>query len=199
VFETVFTENGGEIIGGETYGPDDTDFRTQITKIKSLDPEVVYLAPQSATKGTIILKQMVELGLDPQLVMDAIMIRGALKEAAEELEGTIGIEPDFDDTKPEFRALIDEYVARHGEEPQFFFYDAATYDAVYLLAEAIGKYGDDTEAVRDYFYSLENHPGMLEPITMDENGDLVMKFVIIQVKNGELVPFEAKGEAVVVS
>src|SRR3989344_222432 len=47
VFKENFAKLGGEIVADETYNPEDTDFRTQVTKVKAASPEVIYLIPQA--------------------------------------------------------------------------------------------------------------------------------------------------------
>ena len=57
VFKENFARVGGEIVADETYNPEDTDFRTQVTKVKAANPDVVYLVPQAPPKGILLIKE----------------------------------------------------------------------------------------------------------------------------------------------
>ncbi len=189
VFEETFRNKGGEVATIEKYGSDENDFKTQLSKIKASNPEAVYIVTQSPNKAGLILKQMKQIGLNKQVIMDAVMIRGTLKDSTDLLEGVVGVEPKFDQNGSVAKTLFDKYHAKYGNET-FGFYDAATYDAVYLIAEGLGKHGDNTEAFRDFLYATKNRPGAIGDITFDKNGDLITKFSVTQVKNGKLEEIE---------
>src|SRR6201987_4735547 len=62
-----FTENGGEIIGSISYSSGDTDFRTQLTEVRSRHPDVVFL-PAYYTTAALILRQARQLGINAPFV-----------------------------------------------------------------------------------------------------------------------------------
>ena len=99
VFRENFAKSGGEIAADETYNPEDTDFRTQVTKVKSADPDVIYLVPQAPQKGLLLVKQIKEAGLKQQQLLTAEVIigqRDMIKENAADFEGLIGVEQKFE-------------------------------------------------------------------------------------------------------
>ncbi|MBI3027755.1 ABC transporter substrate-binding protein [Candidatus Woesearchaeota archaeon] len=189
VFKENFAKLGGEIAADETYNPEDTDFRTQVTKVKASNPDVVYIIPQSPAKGVLLAKQLKEAGVSQQLLTAEVIIgqRSIIKENSQELEGLIGIEPKFDDKRAKSAALLSKYKQTAKEEAQFPFFTAAAYDAAYLVADAIIKYGYDSEKIRDYLYSVKDYDGAAGKITIDENGDPIMEYSVRQARGGELV------------
>ena len=188
VFKENFVKLGGEITADETYNPEDTDFRTQVTKAKASNPNVIYIVPGNPTKGVLLIKQIKEAGISLQLLTAEVMIgRNVIKENAADMEGMIGIEQKFDDKAPKSSALLAKYKQQAGEEAPFPAYMAGAYDIVYLLADAIGKYGYDSEKIKDYLYSVKNYEGAVGKITIDNNGDPIMEYSVKQVKNGGLV------------
>ncbi len=188
VFKENFVKLGGEIVADETYNPEDTDFRTQVTKVKAASPDVVYLLPQAPAKGVLLVKQLKEAGVNQQLVTAEVIIgRNVVKENGAEMEGLIGVEQKFDEKNPKAAALMTKYREQAKEEPPFPGYMSGAYDIVYLLADAIGKNGYDSEGIRDYLYAVKDYDGTVGKITIDENGDPIMEYSIKQVKNGELV------------
>lgn len=188
VFKENFAKLGGEIVADETYNPEDTDFRTQVTKVKAANPDVIYLVPQAPAKGVLLIKQLKEAGVNQQLLTAEVIIgRNIIKENAADVEGLIGVEAKFDDKAQRAAALLGKYKEQAKEEPPFPFYMSAGYDIIYLLADAIGKYGYDSEKIRDYLYGVKDYDGVVGKVTIDENGDPIMDYSIKQAKNGELV------------
>src|SRR3989344_3957989 len=57
VFKENFAKMGGTVVADETYNPEDSDFRSQITKVKASNPDMIYLVPQTDTKGILLIRQ----------------------------------------------------------------------------------------------------------------------------------------------
>jgi len=101
VFKENFAKLGGEIVVDETYNPEDTDFRTQVTKVKSAEPDLMYIVPQTPAKGLLLLKQMKELGLNQPIVTAEVLIgKKNVVDNPTDLEGIIGVELKFDEKTP---------------------------------------------------------------------------------------------------
>ena len=189
VFKENFVKLDGEIVADETYNPEDTDFRTQVTKVKAAKPDVIYIVPQTTQKVLLLVKQIREAGIQQQ-VLGSEAIPGArseIKESPEIMEGLIGVEQKFDENATKAVALMTKYRQQTDIEPTLPQYMAGAYDIVYLIADAIGKYGYDSEKIRDYLYAVKDYDGAVGKITIDENGDPIMEYSVKQVKNGELV------------
>jgi len=188
VFKENFAKLGGEIVADETYNPEDTDFRTQATKVKAANADIVYVVPQTKAKGVLLVKQLKEAGVNKQLLTAEVMIgRDVVKENAVEVDGMIGVEQKFDDKAPKAAPILAKYKQDVKEEAPFPAFMSAAYDAVYLVTDAISKNGYDGEKIRDYFYAVKDYEGAVGKVSIDENGDVVLDFNVKQVKNGELV------------
>jgi len=188
VFKENFEKLGGTIVADETYNPEDTDFRTQVTKVKAANPDVIYLVPQTTPKGVLLIKQIKEAGVKTQLLTAEVLIgRNVIKDNAADVEGLIGIEQRFDDKSSKPAALLAKYSQQSGEEPAFPAYMSAAYDIVYLISDAIAKNGYDGEKIRDYFYAVKDYDGAVGKVTLDKNGDVILAYSVKQVKNGKLV------------
>ena len=188
VFKENFVKLGGEIVSDETYNPEDTDFRTQVTKVKAANPDVIYIVPQAPPKGILLIKQLKEAEVTTQLLTAEVLIgRSVIKDNAADMEGLIGVEQKFDEKAPKAVALLAKYKAQAKEDAPFPTYMAGAYDIVHLLADAIGKYGYDSEKIRDYLYAVKDYDGAVGKLTIDKNGDPIMDYNVKQVKNSELV------------
>ena len=113
--------------------------------------------------------------------------KNEMKENAELWEDIIGVEQKFDDKAPKAAALFAKYKEQTSVEPALPQYMASAYDIVYLLSDAIVKYGYDSEKIRDYLYTVKAYDGAVGEITIDENGDPIMEYSVNQVKSGDLV------------
>ena len=188
VFKENFAKLRGEVVADEVYNPEDTDFRTQVIKVKAENPDVIYLVPQAPAKGILLIKQLKEAGITQQLLTAEVIIgRNIIKDNAADVEGLIGVEQKFDDKAPKSAAFLEKYKQQTKEEAPFPGYMAGAYDIVYLLADSIGKYGYDSEKIRDYFYAIKDYEGAVGKLTIDANGDPIMDYSIKQARNGELV------------
>lgn len=193
VFTTRFNELGGKIVADESFTSEATDMRTQITKIKSQNPNAVYLVPQTPARAEIAIKQFNELGLKVQILSNEIVNSEAiLKNLGTLVEGILYAEPAFDETRPMSKAYLDKHKARYGTLGEGLppVYLATTYDAVYVLKEMIEKYSEDTNKIKSGLYSIKNRQGTAGSLTIDQNGDPVFEYVVKTIKDGK--PTEVK-------
>lgn len=187
VYKKTFTDLGGEIVSDETYSTGDTDFRTQILKVKRAKPNLVYVVPQSPTPGIAIFKQMIENRVDTGFTTAEVLLdRQTVKDNAVVLEGVIGVEPAVDyEGNTKAKAFREAHRAKFdGADPGTF--AANAYDAVYLIKEAIEKNGLDTEKIRDWLYNLKDWPGVVGSLSFDKNGDPIMGENVRKILGGEV-------------
>lgn len=187
-FAKVFTEGGGQVVATETYNPEDTDFKTQAIKSRAANPDVIYVAPQAPAKGILLIKQIKQLGMKQQLMTAEVLIgRDVVKDNAGDLEGIIGVEAAFDENGKIASKALSAYKEKHNQDAPWPFYQAAIRDAVYLIANAVKDYGDNTEKIKAKLYSTKDWEGAIGNLTIDQNGDPLLGFSVKQVVKGELV------------
>ena len=66
-FKKKFKEKGGEIVTELNYAEKDTDFNVQLTKIKDMDFDVLYI-PGYYNEVGLIIKQARSLGIDVPII-----------------------------------------------------------------------------------------------------------------------------------
>lgn len=186
VYKESFTALGGEIVADETYTTGDTDFRTQILKIKSSKPDVVYVVPQTTPPGLTIIKQLRENGVQAKITTAEVLLdRQIVKDNVQTLEGVIGVEVAVDYVNnPKAKAFFDAHKAKFNKEPGSF--AANAYDAAFIIAEALKVNGTDTEKIRDWLYALKDWEGAVGKITFDSHGDPIMSENVRRIENGEV-------------
>jgi branched-chain amino acid transport system substrate-binding protein len=182
VFKTGFAQLGGKIVATESYLPNATDFRTQLTKVISAKPQVLFL-PGYAEVGTI-LKQAKELGLSCQFVgsvptenPDLINVAGL---AAEGIIYPSHFDPDSPD--PAIQAFQTTYKAKYGHAAEGF--AALAYDGLMIIASGLKPCGANSTCLKDYLYSVKDYKGVTGTTSFDEKGDVVKPIIIKVVREG---------------
>ena len=190
VFKQTFLAEGGKVVRDESFASDATDFRTQLTKIKSANPDGIYVAAQTPATFGLVLKQMRELGIEQQLYTNEFAAaEDILNQYGDEVEGAIFAEPDFDENSQKARVLLNKLRSKYGElsgalPPVYF---ATQYDAVYILKEAIEACGGtNTQCIKSQLYGIQNRLGTAGLLSIDSNGDAQFEYVLKRVRDGEV-------------
>jgi len=187
VFTSTFEELGGSVIIAESFKQGATDFKNQITKVKSKNPEalILFVYPEEAPR---LIKQIKSASINIPLFATAeIEDPSILKEPA--VNGIIYTFPKpANKEAPEVKNFIISYKAKYNENPGIVA-DVA-YDAINILIEAIRKVGNDGPRIQKYLLSIKNYKGASGVITFDDNGDLIKPFVIKMIKNGKFILLE---------
>lgn len=155
-FTNFVTKSGGNIIAEESYEGTTREFKDLLMKIKSLNPDALFMA-SLAGDSALIAKQAREIGLDAVLLganvqstPQFIDVAGPAAEgvifSVAYLAGATGSE--------EERHFLQAYEAKYGKEPNTF--AAHAYDAVYMLAEGLKQTGGEKEGLRDALMSLKD-------------------------------------------
>jgi branched-chain amino acid transport system substrate-binding protein len=190
VFEKVFKSLGGQILTIEYYDQGATDFRTQLSKIKSLNPEAIYL-PGYYTEIGLILRQAKEMGLKTKFLSCVGFDNPKVLEiAGNAAEGVIFARPYYDpeSKNPMVKTFVERFRQRFGRDPGI--YAAHSYDALKIVVTAIKKGGYSADGIKSALYSIKNFPGVTGNTSFDENGDVEKPIQIMKVKHGSFVRYE---------
>ncbi|MCY0998273.1 ABC transporter substrate-binding protein [Myxococcus sp. MISCRS1] len=185
VFTAKFQEFGGQVVGTESYSKGDTDFRAQLTAIKQLKPEAVFV-PGYYTDVGIIARQAREVGLKvPLLGGDGWDSDKLFELGGSALEGSYfsnHYSPGNPD--PVLQSFLARYKARYGSVPDSV--AALAYDAGRVLVEAMKRAPDlSGPSLRDAIAVTKDFPGVAGRITLDANRDAVKEAVVLKVAGGK--------------
>ena len=153
----------------------------QITKIKKLNPDLIYNTAYPHD-GALILKQAADLGIKAQQMgsegLDST--KGFLEVAGKAAEGiVITTNLDRDSKIPITRKYLDNYEKKFGIAPDMT--GASTYDALLMIVDAIKKVGTDPDKIVEAFRSMKGWQGVTGQIQeFTEQGE-VIKNVELQV------------------
>jgi branched-chain amino acid transport system substrate-binding protein len=183
-----FEELGGKTVAFETYTTGDRDFSAQLTKIKSANPDVIFLPAYYNDVG-LIAQQAHRAGIKQPLVgSDAWSSPELIKLSNGTVEGDYFANHYASDiATPTAKKFIDAYTKQYGNIPDDV--AALTYDSMGLLFEAIKKSPSlDRKVVRDSLATLANYPGVTGNIQFTAgSGDPVKSAVIMQIKGDKFV------------
>lgn len=185
VFKKRFAELGGTIVAVEAYGKGDTDFRAQLTNLKKVKPEGVYV-PGYYQDVALIAEQAKELGLK------TTMMGGDGWDSAKLFElGGAAVEGAYvsnhyaaDDPSPKVQDFIKKYSAKYGSVPDSL--AALGYDSANMLVEAM-KRADDVSGpkLRDAIAQTKDFQGVAGTITLDDKRNPVKPAVVLKVDGGK--------------
>lgn len=191
VFRSKFKFLGGNIPIIESYSLGDTDFRSQLTKIKSVNPEYIYLLGY-LKELSIILKQMREMSVKSRILSAYSFYDPKLIEVAGDIaEDAIFTMPTYDPESkdPIVSSFANRYVARYGKKPDQF--AAHAYDCMRILAKVMENGALKGSEINSALHKLRNYPSVTGIITFsEENGDVTKPLRLFTVKNREFIPYK---------
>jgi len=115
----VFEANGGEIVAVESALQGDKDFKTQLTSIRSADPEAIYI-PNYVAEMAQILEQAANLGIDATfLSADGFTNPEIFDLAGEYTNGVIYTGPVEAEATAAAASFVQDYSDKWGVEPDF--------------------------------------------------------------------------------
>jgi len=187
-FKQRFENLGGKVIWNESYEVNQSEFKNIIFKLKNLKqkPDVIYVNGYGPAFVNAI-KTLRTFISDIKIVADvALGVPGNLSQIKEQAEGAYFVDGKM---SPEF---INLFKSHYGKSPTS---DAGyAYTVIKIISEITKKYGTGTEQIRNGLKNLRNYPSVMGNITVKEDGNTNLEFVIMQVRDGipTLVEFDAE-------
>ncbi|MBJ6760633.1 ABC transporter substrate-binding protein [Myxococcaceae bacterium JPH2] len=184
-FVRTFTELGGKVVADESYSKGDTDFRAQLTAIKKMKPEGLYIPGYYSDAG-IIARQVRELGLTvPMMGGDGWGSDKLFELGGSAVDGSYfssHYSPDNPDARTQ--KFITDYKAAYGSVPDAI--AALGYDAARVAVESLKKASPPSGAtLRDTIATTHDFPGVTGTLSMDANRNPVKPAVILKVGEGK--------------
>ena len=181
----------------DAINPKDTDFSPTLTKIKDVNPDVIYFTGYYA-QGGLLLKQAKALGMTSAWTggnamnnTELITIAG-LDNAKGFITTTEPLPGDLD--YPEAKQFLADYKAKYGEDPKSVWTTMAA-DAFRVIKYAIEQTkSTDPKKLAEYLHKdFKTMPGVTGPILgFDEKGDrngTIHKAYVVN-DQGAFVPYK---------
>ena len=176
-FTKFLTQDGGRILADFGVGADQQDFTAILTRIKELDPDVVYFGGLTPI-GVRIRSQMDKLGIKSQFEGTSGIVSDSYIQALGPLaEGTIAfIDGAPVEKLPGGKFFLEQYAAhKYAEPPEA--YGAYAFVAANLVMDAIEKVGPNRKAVTAELAKTKDHPSIVGPVTFDAHGQNIVPIV----------------------
>ncbi|MDO5718641.1 MAG: ABC transporter substrate-binding protein [Tissierellia bacterium] len=177
---------GLEVVADEGYGASDSDFKSQLTKMVGLKPDVLVI-PDYYKVVALITSQAREVGLESTFIgpdgWDGVLstLDASNIDVVDDSYFTnhFSVKDEADNVKK----FVESYKEEFGEEPSAF--AALGYDTAYILKEAMEKAGStDKAAVVDAIKNIEFN-GVTGKLRFDEENNPIKAVTIMKTLDGE--------------
>lgn len=187
-FTESFKKLGGQIVIDQSYSSGDADFKSQLTSIKSKNPDIIYV-PGYYTEVGLIARQAKELGIKaPLLGGDGWDSTKLTEIGGAALNGSFFSNHYTPDDKS---AVVQKFITEYkqdfsGQVPDGL--AAMGYDSAIVLADAMKRAksfsGEDIKAA---LAETKDFQAVTGKITIDKNRDASKSAVVIEIKDGKFV------------
>jgi branched-chain amino acid transport system substrate-binding protein len=184
-FTAKFKELGGEIVAEQSYGEGDSDFRAQLTQLKSLKPDAIYTPGYYTEVGTIA-RQARDLGIPaPLMGGDGWDSPKLFEIGGAAINGSyLSNHNSVDDPAPNIQKFVKAYKEKYNAVPDSL--SSLGYDAANVLFDAIKRAGStEGPKIREALASTKDFVGVTGTITIDKDRNAVKPAVILKVKDGK--------------
>jgi branched-chain amino acid transport system substrate-binding protein len=173
----------------ESFTTKDTDFSSQLTKIKMSGAQVLF-TPQYYNEVALIVPQAHQLGMNIPIVgSDSWGSAETVKLCGKDCFGLFfSTHYAAAGAKGATKAFIDRYEKKHGYVPDDV--AALTWDSLRIIQKAIQSYGKitgnlkkDRQGIRDALAKIKEFEGITGKMTFTEDGDPIKCAVIVRISD----------------
>lgn len=181
-------KEGIKVVAKEGYSDGDKDFKAQLTKINSENPDILVI-PEYYELSALIATQAREIGMKSTFVgpdgWDGII--GALDSSSYSVVDNSYFTNHYstEDSNEKVQSFLKKYREKYNEEPTAF--SALAYDTVYVLKNAIDKAGTTDKTELTKAIKASDMDGVTGHLTFDENNNPIKAVTIIKVQDGKYI------------
>jgi branched-chain amino acid transport system substrate-binding protein len=176
IFETTAKKEGLQVLGHEGINPKASDYKALMTKIKALNPDMIYFGGITQNNAGQLIKDMRNVGMTAEKVKfmgpDGTYEKAIIDAAGKDAEGiyaTFGGVPGKELTG-DGKTWYENYKKKYNSEPEA--YASYGYDSAKVVVNAINQVcKNDRAAIRDAVMATKDFKGVLGTFSFDQNGD----------------------------
>jgi branched-chain amino acid transport system substrate-binding protein len=187
-FKEEFIRLGGKIVSEKAYTQTDSDYKGQLTSIRSANPDVIFVPGYYGQVG-VIAKQAKELGISaPLLGGDGWDGPPLWDLGGTALNGAFMVNHySIDDPSPAVQKFVAAYKQKYsGVAPDAI--AALAYDAMNVLADSIKRAGTtDSAKLRDAIAATKNFAGVTGSISINAQRDAVKPAVVFELRDKKFI------------
>jgi len=180
----------GSVVAYESFTTKDTDFSSQLTKIKSSGAEFLFTPPQHYNEIALIVQQAHQLGWNKPIVgSDTWGSTETVKLCGKDCYGLFfSTHYAAAGAKGATKEFIDRYKGKYSYVPDDV--GALTWDTMRIVQAAIEGVGEisgdikkDREAVRNALAAIKDFKGITGDMTFNEDGDPSKCAVVVKISD----------------
>ena len=187
-FELSFAKLGGQVVSKQSYTQGDSDYKGQLSSIKSAEPDVIYL-PGYYGEIAIMAKEARQMGMtQPLLGGDGWDAPELWSLGGDALNGSyISNHYSVEDPSPAIQKFVADYKLHYGNlTPDA--HAALAYDAMRFLADAIQRAGTTNgPKLRDAIAATKNFPGVTGIISFDSERNAIKPAAVLKLQDGKYI------------
>jgi branched-chain amino acid transport system substrate-binding protein len=171
VVERVAKQKGIKVVAREFTNDKATDFNAILTKVRATKPDVVMYGGMDATAGPMA-KQMSQLGMKSTFLAGDGVCSPEFIKLAGDASGMLHCSQAGEAVEKLAKGteFVDKYKKRFNTDVQI--YSPYSYDAVYVLAEAMKRAGKVDRASIAAAVPATNYNGVTGNVAFDDKGDI---------------------------
>jgi len=171
VVEKIAKEKGIKVVAREFTNDKATDFNAILTKVRGTKPDVVMYGGMDATAGPMA-KQMTQLGIKSTFLAGDGVCSPEFIKLAGDSAGILhcSMAGEAVEKMAKGADFVAKYKAKFNQDVQI--YSPYSYDAVYVIADAIKRAGKADRASITAAMPATNYAGLTGQIAFDEKGDI---------------------------
>lgn len=179
-FSKKFNELGGKIVSEQTFQTGDSDFKGQLTRIASTNPEAIFI-PAYYTEVGLIARQARQLGIKATLLGGDGWDSPKLFEIGQDaIQGSyFSNHYASESTVPATQEFIKKFKDKYHITPDGL--AAAGYDAAMILISAIEKSDLTPSSIRDQLAQVKDYDGATGKITINSERNADKDAFIVKV------------------
>jgi branched-chain amino acid transport system substrate-binding protein len=172
----------GKIVDQESYSAGDSDFRSQLTRVKAANPDIIFLSGYYTEVGNIAV-QARSLGMKQKFLGGDSWDSPKLVEIGKDaIQGSyFSTHFSAESKDPRVVKFVADYKKQFNADPDGI--SAVAYDGASILYDAIKRAGStDPAKIRDALAATKDFPGVTGKITIDKDRNAIKPAVILQVQ-----------------
>ncbi len=171
VVERVAKQKGMKVVAREFTNDKATDFNAILTKVRATKPDVVMYGGMDATAGPMA-KQMTQLGIKSTFLAGDGVCSPEFIKLAGDASGNLHCSQAGEAVEKLARGaeFTEKYKKRFNADVQV--YSPYSYDAVYVIADAIKRAGKADRASITAAIPATNYNGVTGTVAFDDKGDV---------------------------
>jgi len=190
-FTSVLQSAGGEVILDQVYSAGDIDFKSQLTAIRSKNPEAIYI-PGYYTDVSLIARQARELGIKSPLLGGDGWDSPKLKEiGGDALSGSYFsgfYSPEA--PAPQLKSFLANYEKAYGSMPDGL--AVMGYEGVQVLVDAIKRAPQvDAQGIREALAKTKEVETLTGQVSMDEKRNAERAAVVLMIQKDGSLKYQA--------